>query len=257
MIFNFFIANINVAINTRLAYALHNPRIPVRDIFVSYRHNDNKYDGWVTEFVEKLSQELDATLKDKLSIYFDKNPNEGLQETHHVDQSINNKIKSLIFIPIISQTYCDTKSFAWNQEFTVFNTESEKDTIGRMVKLPNGNVGSRILPVKIHEIDIDDTKLLESALNGVLRSIDFIYRDAGVNRPLRPVDDEISITGGRILYRNQINKLANAIKEIVQGIKLLGRGDQPPVYASRSNSTADCSVNVYHLITFRHPGTGY
>jgi hypothetical protein len=193
------------------------------DIFVSYRHNDNKYDGWVTEFVEKLSQELDATLKDKLSIYFDKNPNEGLQETHHVDQSINNKIKSLIFIPIISQTYCDTKSFAWNQEFTVFNTESEKDTIGRMVKLPNGNVGSRILPVKIHEIDIDDTKLLESALNGVLRSIDFIYRDAGVNRPLRPVDDEISITGGRILYRNQINKLANAIKEIVQGIKLLGR----------------------------------
>ncbi|MDZ7645917.1 MAG: hypothetical protein U5K54_01360 [Cytophagales bacterium] len=41
----------------------------------------------VTEFVEKLNQELDATLKDKLSIYFDKNPKEGLQETHHVDQS--------------------------------------------------------------------------------------------------------------------------------------------------------------------------
>ena len=28
------------------------------DIFVSYRHNDNKYDGWVSEFVEKLKQEL-------------------------------------------------------------------------------------------------------------------------------------------------------------------------------------------------------
>lgn len=39
------------------------------DIFVSYRHNDNKYDGWVTEFVEKLSQELDATLKDNSSMY--------------------------------------------------------------------------------------------------------------------------------------------------------------------------------------------
>lgn len=195
------------------------------DIFVSYRHNDNKYDGWVTEFVEKLSQELDATLKDKLTIYFDKNPKEGLQETHHVDQSIQNKIKSLIFIPIISQTYCDTKSFAWNQEFSVFNAESEKDTIGRMVKLPNGNVGSRIIPVKIHEIEIDDTKLLESTLNGVLRSVDFIYRDAGVNRPLRPVDDGISVTGGRILYRNQINKLANAIKEIIQGIKLKDRGE--------------------------------
>lgn len=196
------------------------------DIFVSYRHNDNKYDGWVTEFVEKLTQELDATLKDKLSVYFDKNPKEGLQETHHVDQSINVKIKSLIFIPIISQTYCDTKSFAWKQEFTVFNAQSELDTIGRMVSLPNGNVGSRIIPVKIHEIEVDDTRLLESELNGVLRSIDFIYRDAGVNRPLRPIDDEISVMGGRILYRNQINKLANAIKEIIQGIKLKERGEK-------------------------------
>ena len=199
------------------------------DLFVSYRHNDNKYDGWVTEFVEKLKQELDATLKDKLSIYFDKNPQEGLQETHHVDQSINNKIKALIFIPIISQTYCDTSSFAWNQEFRVFKNESEIDAIGRMVKLPNGNVGSRILPLKIHEIELEDTKLLEKELNGVLRSIDFIYRDAGVNRPLRPVDDEISTTGGRILYRNQINKLANAIKEIIQGIKLKERGVAVPV----------------------------
>jgi len=68
-------------------------------------------------------------------------------------------------------------------------------------------------------------------LNGALRSIDFIYRDAGVNRPLRPVDDEISVTGGRILYRNQINKLANAVKEIIQGIKLSAKGESPPVYA--------------------------
>lgn len=194
------------------------------DIFVSYRHNDNKYDGWVTEFVEKLSQELDATLKDKVSIYFDKNPKEGLQETHHVDQSIQNKIKSLIFVPIISQTYCDTSCFAWKQEFKAFKAESENDPIGRLIQLPNGNVGSRILPVKIHEIEIEDTKLLETELDGALRSIDFIYRDAGVNRPLRPVDDEISLTGGRILYRNQINKLANAIKEIVQGVKLKERG---------------------------------
>jgi hypothetical protein len=58
------------------------------DIFVSYRHNDNKYDGWVTEFVEKLKQELDATLKDKLTVYFDKNPREGLLETHQVNESL-------------------------------------------------------------------------------------------------------------------------------------------------------------------------
>lgn len=198
------------------------------DIFVSYRHNDNKYDGWVTEFVEKLNRELDATLKDKVSIFFDKNPREGLQDTHHVDQSINTKIKSLIFIPIISQTYCDTTSFAWKQEFLVFKNESENDSLGRMVKVPNGNSASRILPVKIHDIDMEDVKLLEKELSGIMRSIDFIYRESGVNRPLRPVDDELGGGSGGVLYRNQINKLANAIKEIIQGVKLAERGDIVP-----------------------------
>ena len=42
------------------------------DIFISYRQNDNKYDGWVTEFVDNLQKELDATLKNPVSIYFDK-----------------------------------------------------------------------------------------------------------------------------------------------------------------------------------------
>ena len=198
------------------------------DIFVSYRHNDNKYDGWVTEFVEKLNQELDATLKHKLSIYFDKNPKEGLQDTHHVDQSISDKIKALIFIPIISQTYCDTSSFAWKQEFKVFKEESENDRIGRTIKLANGNFASRMLPVKIHDIDIEDVKLLENELDGALRSIDFIYRAAGVNRSLRPVDDDLEASKSPILYRNQINKLANAIKEIVQGIKSKERGEVIP-----------------------------
>jgi hypothetical protein len=201
------------------------------DVFLSYRHNDNKYDGWVTEFAEKLKQELDATSKDKLSIFFDKNPNEGLQETHHVDQSISNKIRSLVFIPIISQTYCDTNSFAWNQEFLVFKHESGGDGIGQTVKLANGNFASRILPVRIHEIDLEDVRLLENELSGALRSIDFIYREAGVNRPLRPVDDDMKATGGGILYRNQINKLANAIKDIITGIKTAGRGQPAPAPA--------------------------
>lgn len=194
------------------------------DVFISYRHNDNKYDGWVSEFVDKLKQELNATLKDKLSIFFDEHPDEGLLESHDVDNSISEKLKSLIFIPIISQTYCDTSSFAWNNEFRVFKNEAEKNRLGVNIKLGNGNFASRILPVKIHDIDLEDVKLLESELTGVLRSIDFIYRDAGVNRSLRPVDDELVGAGG-VLYRNQINKLANAIKEIIQGIKTMERGD--------------------------------
>lgn len=200
------------------------------DIFVSYRHNDNKYDGWVTEFVEKLNQELNATLKDKVSIFFDQNPQEGLGESHRVDASISNKIKALIFIPIISQTYCDLTSFAWKQEFKIFKSEAENDRLGRDIKLPNGNFASRILPVKIHDIDTEDVKLLENELAGALRSIDFIYRDAGVNRSLRPVDDELGTASNRILYRNQINKLANAIKEIVQGIKVLEHGSPQTPY---------------------------
>lgn len=214
------------------------------DVFVSYRHNDNKYDGWVSEFVEKLKQELDATLKDKLTIYFDQNAKEGLSDAHQVHESLQGKIKSLIFIPIISQTYCDTQAFAWKHEFKVFRQESEMDTIGRLVKLPSGNVGSRILPVKIHDIDTEDTRLLEDELSGVLRSIDFIYREAGVNRPLRPVDDEIGSAGGRVLYRNQINKLANAIKEIIQGIKLKTR-EEPALTPGHDLTARQVASNTF------------
>ena len=184
------------------------------DIFISYRQNDNKYDGWVSEFVEKLKQELNATIKDKLSIFFDENPDDGLLETHQVGGSISAKLKTIIFIPIISQTYCDTTSFAWQHEFIAFRNGADKDNLQRNIRLPNGNYASRILPIKIHDIDVEDVRLLEKELSGGLRSVDFIYRDAGVNRPLRPVDDNL-VGSSSVLYRNQINKVANAIKEIV------------------------------------------
>ena len=91
------------------------------DIFISYRQKDNKHDGWVTEFVDNLKGELEATFKEDIPIYFDINPQDGLLETHIVDESLAKKLKCLIFIPIISQTYCDIKSFAWQHEFCVFN----------------------------------------------------------------------------------------------------------------------------------------
>ena len=50
------------------------------DIFISYRHNDNRSD-WVTEFVKALQEELAATIKEPISIYFDQNPHDGLLET--------------------------------------------------------------------------------------------------------------------------------------------------------------------------------
>ena len=74
------------------------------DIFISYRQKDNKGDKWVTEFVNALKAELEATFKEDISIYFDENPHDGLLETHNVDKSLEGKLKCLIFIPIISQT---------------------------------------------------------------------------------------------------------------------------------------------------------
>jgi class 3 adenylate cyclase len=189
------------------------------DIHVSYRYNDNKYDGWVSEFVDRLNKELGATLKDKLSIYFDKKPEERLS-----DLPAGSQIKSLIFIPVISQTYCDAASPVWKGEFNEFLVESKSDRIGRNVKLANGNTISRVIPVKIHDIDLEDVKLLEQELSGVLRSVDFIYREEGVNRPLRPADDEKHANILKPMYRNQINKLANAVKEIISGIKHTEKG---------------------------------
>ena len=187
------------------------------DIFISYRQKDNKYDGWVTEFVDNLKKELEATFKEEISVYFDINPHDGLLETHDVYASLKEKLKCLIFIPIISRTYCDPKSFAWEHEFKAFVEEASKDQFGLKVKLPNGNVAGRVLPIRIYDLDSTDIKLCESVIGGVLRSIDFIYKSAGVNRPLNPSDNQHDNLN-KTLYRDQINKVANSIKEIITAI---------------------------------------
>jgi TolB-like protein/Tfp pilus assembly protein PilF len=189
------------------------------DIFISYRQKDNKHDGWVTEFVNQLKGELEATFKEDISIYFDENPFDGLLETHSVDKSLEGKLKCLIFIPIISQTYCDSKSFAWQHEFCAFNKLAKEDPFGRDIKLSSGNVASRILPVKIHDLDPEDKTLLEKELGAVLRCIEFIFKSAGVNRPLLASEDHPHDNLNKTYYRDQVNKVANAVKEIISAIK--------------------------------------
>ncbi len=188
------------------------------DVFISYRQKDNKYDSWVTDFVDNLTKELEATFKEEISVYFDINPHDGLLETHDVDASLSEKLKCLIFIPIVSRTYCDPKSFAWEHEFRAFVEQASKDKFGIKTKLPNGNVASRVLPVKIHDLDNSDIQLLESVLGGMVRGIEFIFKSAGVNRPLTPSDyPEKNLY--QTFYRDQINKVANAIKENISGIE--------------------------------------
>ncbi len=223
------------------------------DIFISYRHNDNLptgqagLDGWVTDFVQNLEKELRSTLKDTVTIYFDKNPHDGLLETHHVDKSLEGKLKCLIFIPIVSQTYCDPKSFAWQHEFCAFNTLAKQDPFGRDIKLSGGNVASRILPVKIHDIDAEDKALLENELGGALRAIEFIFKSPGVNRPLTTSDNPDK-NQNKTFYRDQVNKTANAVKEIITALK-------NPVNPSAANTqyptpkTRPLSVKAISLIT--------
>jgi tetratricopeptide (TPR) repeat protein len=188
------------------------------DIFISYRQKDNKGDRWVTGFVDALKTEIEAAFKEDISIYFDENPHDGLLETHDVDRSLEDKLKCLLFIPVISRTYCDQKSFAWNHEFIAFIEQASGDRFGLKVQLPVGNVGSRVLPVRIHDLDPADIKLCESVLGGALRGIDFVYKESGVNRPLTPQDDEKKNLNGT-KYRNQLNKTANAIREIITGLR--------------------------------------
>jgi TolB-like protein/lipoprotein NlpI len=188
------------------------------DIFISYRQKDNKHDGWVTEFVNNLKGELESTFKEEISVYFDINPHDGLLETHDVNASLKEKLKCLVFIPIISRTYCDPKSFAWEHEFKAFVERASQDQFGLKVKLPGGNVANRVLPIRIHNLDFRDNQECESVLGGVLRGVEFIYKEPGVNRPLHPYDDE-KININKTRYRNQINKVALAIKEIISGLK--------------------------------------
>ena len=190
------------------------------DIFISYRQKDNKHDGWVTEFVDNLKGELESTFKEEISVYFDINPHDGLLETHDVDASLKEKLKCLVFIPIISRTYCDPKSFAWEHEFKAFVEQASKDQFGLKVKLPNGNVAGRILPVRIHDLDTEDVKLFEGVTGGVMRTLDFVFKTAsGVNRPLKSKEDHPGDNLNKTYYQDQINKVSLSIKEIITGLK--------------------------------------
>jgi hypothetical protein len=74
-------------------------------------------------------------------------------------------------------------------------------------------------------LDSDDLSLIENELHSKLRPIDFIFRSPGVNRPLMP-DDSRQGNTQNLFYRDQINKVANAIKQIIQAIKYPGRATE-------------------------------
>jgi len=86
--------------------------------------------------------------------------------------------------------------------------------LGLKIKLPNGNVASRVLPVRIYDLSGKEVESCEAVSGGVLRGIDFVFKSPGVNRPLRANEDHPGDNLNKTYYRDQINKVANSIKEI-------------------------------------------
>jgi tetratricopeptide (TPR) repeat protein/TolB-like protein len=189
------------------------------DIFISYRQKDNKGEKWVSEFVENLKTELASTFKEDISIYFDVSPHDGLLETHDVDSSLREKLKCLVFIPVLSRTYCDPQSFAWKNEFEAFIQMASKDKFGIKVNLPGGKEVSRVLPIIIHDQDNSDIKLFESVAGEFPGGVKFIYKSNGVNRPLRSQEDKPFDNNSNTFYRDQLSVVGFAIREIIFGMK--------------------------------------
>ncbi len=219
------------------------------DIFISYRQKDNKVDGWVTSFVEALKGELEATLKNPVSIYFDENPHDGLLETHQVNASLEKKLRCIVFMPIVSQTYCDAGGYAWQHEFLAFLEQARVDRLGLNVTLLNGNVASRVLPIQIHELDPVDRSTIETALGGPMRAIPFIYAAPGVNRPLRQHEDHPENNKLRTTYRDQINKVANALKEIGNAVIRESVGKEPSGTFDNTTKSVSRARSLWNRVT--------
>ena len=191
----------------------------MHDVFVSYRHNDDRLDGWVSAFVAALNLELRAIIKFPVDVYFDRSHDTGLRENHSVSASLDGRLNTRILLPVLSQTYCDTGSYAWKSEFIQFLEQERRNGQALEVALPSGNYASRVLPICIHELEREDVAAVEDALRSPLRSIDFVYREGGANRPLSEHDQEPGQTRAGTRYRNQLNKTALAIKELLGGMR--------------------------------------
>jgi hypothetical protein len=190
------------------------------DIFISYCQRDNKYDGWVTEFVEILKGELEYTFKETISVYFDVNQHDELADVSDVDETFKDKLKCLVFIPIISRTYCDPKSYTWEHELKAFVEQASRDQFGIKVKLPGGNFANRVLPVLIHEPDNEGLKLCDSVMSGMLRGNESVFKEPGETSSLKPDDKDYNRPNlNKTNYRNLVNKTVLEITDIIRSIK--------------------------------------
>jgi len=157
------------------------------DIFISYRQKDNKHDaGWRSLWEFKGWAWID--IQGRHLHLFRWNPHDRLQETYNVSKSLEGKLKCLIFIPILSQTYCDPASYACSMSFWRSSADW-RWSFRKDVRLKGGNFTSRILPIRIHDLDSDDVKLLRKR-QALFFGNWFVFKtSSGVNRPLMAIED--------------------------------------------------------------------
>jgi hypothetical protein len=61
------------------------------------------------------------------------------ENKHDVNASLKENLKCLVFIPVISSTYCDPKSFEREYELKTFVEQATYDQFGLKGELPYGN----------------------------------------------------------------------------------------------------------------------
>ena len=94
----------------------------------------------------------------------------------------------------------------------------------------------------------EDKLALETELGGVLRGIEFIYKSSGVNRPLKPSDNPDKNLN-KTYYRDQINKVANAVKEIITALKKYDKQDiQFPKKVTKAKNVSGKKLNPKIII---------
>ncbi|MFD2721400.1 hypothetical protein ACFST9_21975 [Hymenobacter monticola] len=200
------------------------------DIFISYRHNDEE---WMAEFMPKLQRELITNIGKPLSIFYDRSLSGGLSDTHEVRASLDHRVaSSVILMPLISATYCETDMYSWKHEFLPFLEQAKRSPLGLKLNLPGGGQVSRVLPLRTYELEDEQSQLLYQTLEGFLRSIDFVYIAQDVIRPLQVRDDDSAFpTANKLLYRNQLNKVARSVKDLMGAAKLAVSKVAPAVAA--------------------------
>ena len=53
---------------------------------------------------------------------------------------------------------------------------AKNDRFGKDIRLRSGNVASRILPIRIHDLEPEDVRLFEKQTGSTLRAMDFVFR---------------------------------------------------------------------------------